>query len=107
VWWAGAGAGGVIVNDSWSVLADREPPEDVAFVGPRTTTIGTEGVTVGAGAGGDWTFADNWSAGLTLRYMNWFFPGEPAFSPTGDVASLSGRVDTFELSLLMAYRIAL
>lgn len=106
-WWAGAGAGGVIVNDSWSVLADRAPPEDVAFVGPRTTTIGTEGVTVGAGAGGDWTFADNWSAGLTLRYMNWYFPGDPEFSPTGDVASLSGRVDTFELSLLMAYRIAL
>jgi hypothetical protein len=105
--WAGGGVGGVIVNDSWSVLADREPPEDVAFVGPRTTTIGTEGFTIGAGAGADWTFADNLSAGAVFRYMNWFFPGDPAFSPTADVASLSGRVDSFELSFVMAYRIAL
>jgi hypothetical protein len=105
--WAGGGAGGIIVNDSWSVLADREPPEDTAFVGPRTTTVGTEGFTLGAGAGADYLFAENWSIGATLRYMNWFLTGDPEFSPTGDVASLSGRVDTFELSVLLAYRIAL
>jgi hypothetical protein len=105
--WVGGGAGGVIVSDTWSVRADREPPEDVAFVGPRTTNIGTEGFMVGAAGGADWLFADNWSAGATLRYMNWFFPVDPEFSPTADVASITGRVDTFELSLLMAYRIAL
>jgi len=105
--WAGGGAGGIIVSDSWSVLADREPPDDVAFVGPRATTVGTEGFTVGAGVGADWMFAENWSAGLSLRYMNWFLTGDPEFSPTGDVASLSGRVDSLEMSLLLAYRIAL
>ncbi len=105
--WAGGGAGGIIVNDSWSVLADRDPPEDTAFVGPRNTTVGTEGFTVGAGAGADYLFAENWSVGGTLRYMNWFLTGDPEFAPTGDVASLAGRVDTFELSVLVAYRIAL
>lgn len=106
-WWFGGTIGGVVVNDSWSVDADREPPEDTAFVGPRSTTIGTEGLALGIAAGGEWTFADNWAFGASARYSNWFLPSEPAFSPTGDVASLSGRVDMFDLILLLGYRIAL
>ena len=95
------------MNDSWSVRADREPVDDVAFVGPRSTTVGTEGLTAGIAGGGEWSFATNLSAGVTLRYMNWFLPGNPGSSPTADVASLSGRVDTFELGLVLGYRIAL
>jgi len=34
-------------------------------------------------------------------------PFEPATTPLGDVASLSGRVDVFELTTTLAYRLAL
>lgn len=106
-WWLGPTAGAVIVNDSWSVLADREPYADTAFVGPRAATIATEGLATGLGLGGEWSFADNWSVGASLRYSMWFLPSNPVVSPTGDTASLSGRVDVIDLGLSIAYRIAL
>jgi hypothetical protein len=106
-WWAGPTAGAVILNDSWSVLADRKPYADTATVGPRAATIGTEGLQIGAAIGGEWSFANNWSFGTTLRYASWFLPKNPERSPTGDTASLSGRVDMIDLSLTLAYRIAL
>src|SRR5262249_55564070 len=62
-WWAGPALGGVIVNDSWTVLADRKPYADTATVGPRAATIGTEGVELGGAIGGEWSFANNWSFG--------------------------------------------
>lgn len=105
--WVGATFGPVIVNDSWSVKADREPYADTAFIGPRAATIGTEGLAAGIGAGAEWRFAANWSFGTALRYASWFLPADPERSPTGDVASLSGRVDMFLLNLAIAYRIAL
>jgi hypothetical protein len=106
-WWGGATVGGVVVNDSWSVIADREPYADTAFVGPKAATIGTEGLATGLAVGGEWTFAANWSLGAHLRYSIWFLPSEPERSPTGDFASLSGRVDMFNVGLLIAYRVAL
>ena len=106
-WWGGPTVGGVVVNDSWSEKADRAPPGDTAFVGPRATTVGTEGLSVGLGIGGEWSFASNWSFGTQLRYSMWFLPSERERSPTGDLASLSGRVDMFDLGLSLAYRIAL
>jgi len=105
--WAGATIGGIVVNDSWSVKADREPYADTAFVGPRGATIGTEGLTLGACIGGEWSFATNWSLGPSLRYSNWFLPSTRVQSPTLDVASLSGRLDMIDVGLRVAYRIAL
>jgi hypothetical protein len=34
-------------------------------------------------------------------------PSEPEKSPTGDIASLSGRVDMFIFGLAIAYRLAI
>ncbi|WP_437817340.1 hypothetical protein [Sorangium sp. So ce1078] len=106
-WWAGATIGGVVVNDSWSVEADRNPYSDTAYVGPRAATIGTEGVAAGLAIGGDWAFAENWSIGSHLRYSSWFLPEQRKVSPTGDRASLSERVDMFNIGVLIAYRVAL
>ncbi|MCC6556608.1 MAG: hypothetical protein IT372_26915 [Polyangiaceae bacterium] len=106
-WWAGATVGGVVVSDSWSVKADREPYADTAFVGPRAATIGTEGLAAGLGVGAEWSFASNWSFGTQIRYSSWFLPDVPEQLPTGDLASLKGRVDMFDFSLTIAYRIAL
>lgn len=105
--WAGTTLGMVVVNDSWSVKADREPATDTAFVGPRAATLGTEGLAAGLGVGTEWSFLHNWSFGANLRYSMWFLPDEREVSPTGDVASLSGRVDMFDVGLLLSYRIAL
>jgi hypothetical protein len=106
-WWVGSTLGGVVVNDSWTVKDDREPYSDTAFVGPRAATVGTEGLASGLAFGGEWSFAENWSFGGLLRYSMWFLPDTPERSPTGDYASLKGRVDTFDLGLRLAYRIAL
>jgi hypothetical protein len=106
-WWLGGTIGGVVVNDSWSVKADREPYESASYVGPRAMTIGTEGLAAGAAIGGEWNFASNWSFGTQLRYSMWFLPSTPEVSPTGDSASLSGRVDMLDFNLVIAYRIAL
>ncbi|MEZ4301460.1 MAG: hypothetical protein R3B70_41385 [Polyangiaceae bacterium] len=105
--WVGATLGGVVVNDSWSVLADRDPYVDTDFVGPRASTLGTEGLSAGVGIGAEWSFAPSWSIGTTLRYSNWFFPESPKPLPLGDPASLSGRVDILALSVSLAYHIAL
>jgi hypothetical protein len=106
-WWAGVTLGGIIVNDSWSSKADREPASDTAFVGPRAATLGTEGFTLGACIGGEWSFAPNWSLGPSLRYSNWFLPDARKMSPTGDVASLGGRLDMIDVGVRIAYRISL
>jgi hypothetical protein len=106
-WWAGANTGVVVVNDSWSVKADREPYSDTEYVGPRAATLGTEGFSLGASIGGEWTFLGNWSLGPSLRYSSWFLPTKPAMSPTLDVASLAGRQDMFDIGIRIMYRIAL
>lgn len=105
--WVGSTIGAVIVRDAWSVSADRDPPEDTAFVGPRAVTIGTEGLAAGIAGGAEWSFADNWAFGSHLRYSNWLLPSEPQSSPQLDIASLSGRVDMFDFGISIAYLIAL
>jgi hypothetical protein len=106
-YWVGATLGGVVVNDSFSEKADRSPPSDVDIQGPRAATIGTEGLAAGIATGAEYIFWRNWSLGADFRYANWFLPTGRQILPTGDVASLSGRVDVFELGVLLAYRIAL
>jgi len=106
-WWGGLTLGAVIIKDAWTVESDRDPYADTAFVGPRAATLSTEGLTAGLAVGGEWTVAPNWFLGTTLRYASWFLPTEPLQAPTGDSASLSGRVDMIEFGLLVAYRLAL
>jgi hypothetical protein len=106
-WWAGLTLGPVIIKDAWTVDSDRDPYIDTAFVGPRAATISTEGLAAGLAVGGEWMVAPNWFLGTTMRYSSWFLPTEPQQAPTGDSASLSGRVDMLEFGLLVAYRIAL
>ncbi len=72
----------MVVNDSWSENADRNPPVDTDFVGPRAATLGTEGLTVGLCGGAEWTFLPNWSFGPSLRYSTWFLPNTRLMSPT-------------------------
>jgi hypothetical protein len=106
-WWVGATVGGVVVNDSWSVKEDRDPYTDAAYVGPRAATIGTEGLATGLALGTEWSFLKSWTAGAQVRYSIWVLPSTREESPTGDSASLSGRVDMIDLNLTIAYRIAM
>lgn len=103
----GAQAGLVVINDSWSTLADREPYSDADFIGPRAATLGTQGASFGAQAGVDWVFMRNASVGIFVRSSNFILPDERLRSPTGDTASLAGRVDVLHLGLAASYRIAL
>ncbi len=105
--WVGGTLGLVMVLDEWTVKADRDPEATVRFVGPESLVIGTEGFTTTVAAGGQWYFADSFSLGGMFRYGNWILPFEPETSPVGDVASLSGRVDVFDLTVNLAYRLAL
>ncbi len=106
-WWVGGHIGGVVVNDSWSTLADREPYADTDFVGPKAMTLATEGFVIGAGVGGHWRFADDWIFGTRFRYSNWFLPGERKLTPLGDIASLAGRIDIFDFGLVGGVRLSL
>lgn len=106
-WWGGVTLGGVIIKDTWSVITDREPYSDTAYVGPQSAMISTEGLAAGVAIGGEWTVAPNWFLGTTMRYAKWLLPDEPRHAPTGDSASLSGNVDVLDFGLLIAYRIAL
>ena len=105
--WVGTCLGLVSIRDAWRVDKDRNPPSDVKFVGPDALVVGSEGLAVSLAAGGSYIFADNFSVGGTFRYGNWVLPGEPNTSSLGDVASLSGRVDVFDLVATVAYRLAL
>jgi hypothetical protein len=106
-WWGGVTLGGVIIKDAWSVISDREPYADTAFVGPRSAMLSTEGLAAGIAVGGEWNVTRNWYVGTTLRYAKWILPTNPRQAPTTDSASLSGNVDVLDFGLLVAYRIAL
>lgn len=106
-WWGGVTLGGVVIKDAWSVISDREPYADTAFVGPKSAMISTEGLAAGLAIGGEWNVTRNWYFGTTLRYAKWLLPTNARQAPTTDSASLSGNVDVLDFGLLVAYRIAL
>ena len=97
--WIGATSGLVVINDSWTTLADREPASDTDFVGPKAMSLSSEGLTLGVGAGGHWRLAENWLFGTQFRYANWILPTERARTPVGDLASFAGRVDVIDLGV--------
>jgi hypothetical protein len=102
-WWAGAVAGIVVIADTFSTLADREPYADTAFVGPRALTLSTEGGSVGVGVGGQWRFYDRFILGTHIRYSNWIVPFERERSPLGDYASFAGRIDVLDAGIILGY----
>jgi hypothetical protein len=105
--WVGASSGLVIINDSFDTLADRDPPHDAVFVGPRSVTLATPGLSVAVGAGLDWHFARRWFFGAEVRYANWVFAGERAQTPVGDLASFAGRVDVVDVGLIAGFLVPL
>lgn len=105
--WVQTTVGLVVLNDTWTVDAERNPYEMTANIGPQSGTLGTEGLTLGAGLGAEWTFLPNWSFGPALRYSNWFLPSTRHMSPTLDVASLAGRLDIIDVAVRVTYRISL
>jgi hypothetical protein len=105
--WAGGTGGLVVVDDSWTTIANRDPTSQVELLGNYAETLGTEGLTLGAGASAEWTFLPNWSFGPSLLYSSWFLPTTRKISPTLDVASLAGRLDVIDVGIRIAYHIAL
>jgi len=99
--WGGLTGGLVIVND---LFQSQKGLTDTAVVGPRAATILTEGLTVGAGLGIAYAFAQHWRIGIAGRFSNWFLPHEPQTDPMTDAASLTGRVTAIDADVTLAYR---
>jgi len=103
--WIGATAGIVIVSDRYSI--DEANKRTWALIGPLSSTIATEGATVGALIGAEWSFAPNWAAGFSARYMQWFLPQEPATTVFLDRATLTDQQSAIHIGISCSYRIAL
>lgn len=106
-WWVGAAIGAVVINDTWTTLADREPYSDVDLIGSQAMSLATEGFAAGLEVGGSWKFHDIWWVGTSIRYSNWLLPGERDATPLGDLASLAGRVDVVETGLQLGFELFL
>ena len=103
--WLGVTGGAVIMSDRYSVEGGEK--SNVALLGPGSSTVRTEGATVGALLGAQWTFATNWAAGLSIRYARWFLPSEPMTNAFLDRATLTGSQGMLDIGILCSYRIAL
>jgi hypothetical protein len=103
--WVGATVGGVIVSDRYAIEGGEVPT--AAIIGPRSSTLRTEGGTIGALLGAQWSFAPNWALGLNARYMRWFLPSEPATTVFLDRATLTSQQSVLAVGISCSYRIAL
>ncbi len=107
--WMGVTAGGVIISDRYAVAetdSDNSASKP-AIIGPRSSTVRTEGVTVGAVLGAQWSIAPNWAVGASFRYARWFVPENAARSVFLDSATLTGQQGVLYMGLLCSYRIVL
>jgi hypothetical protein len=103
--WVGATAGIVIVSDRYAIA---EPEKRMwAFIGPRSSAVSSEGGAVGALIGAEWSFAPNWAAGFSARYMRWFLPHVPATTVFLDRATLTDQLSAIHVGFSCSYRIAL
>jgi hypothetical protein len=102
--WVGVSGGAVIVADRFTTEAGDEVPP---ILGERAVTIRTEGVAIGAQAGGSYYLSENWIAGANLRGYDWILPVGRQCSSIGDCATLSGSVLAIEFGLTIGYRLAL
>jgi hypothetical protein len=103
--WLGASVGGVIVSDRYTI--EGNDSSNAAIIGPRASTLRTEGGTVGALIGAQWSFAPNWALGLNARYMRWFLPDTPATTVFLDRATLTDSQGAILVGVSCSYRIAL
>lgn len=103
--WVGATAGIVVVSDRYSI---EDPNKRMwAIIGPLSSTVSSEGASVGALLGAEWSFAPNWAAGFSARYMRWFLPHEPAATIFLDRATLTDQQSAIHIGISCSYRIAL
>ena len=102
--WVGLSGGAVIVADRFTTETDNPVPP---ILGTPDVTIRTEGLALGAQAGGSYYLTENWIAGANLRGYHWILPESRQCSPIGDCATLSGSVQAFELGLTIGYRLPL
>ena len=103
--WVGATAGIVIVSDRYSI--DDPSKRTWALIGPLSSAVSSEGATVGALLGAEWSFAPNWAVGFSARYMRWFLPHEPATTVFLDRATLTDQQSAIHVGISCSYRIAL
>lgn len=103
--WIGATAGGVIVSDRYAIEDENAPT--AAIIGPRSSTLRTEGGAFGGLLGTQWSFAPNWAVGFTARYMQWFLPHQAATTVFLDSATLTGQQSALNFGISCSYRIAL
>lgn len=102
--WVGATGGAVIVADRYTTEGGAPTP---AIYGTRSSTVRTEGLTLGVQAGLGWNVAEQWALGLTANFDRWFLPGTRACLPIGDCATLRGGVESIGVGLSAGYRIPL
>jgi len=103
--WFGGTAGAVILSDRYAIEEDEKPR--AALIGPRASTLRTEGATLGVLIGAQWSFAPNWAAGISARYMRWFLPHEASTTVFLDRATLTDQQSVINFGLSCSYRIAL
>jgi hypothetical protein len=103
--WVGATAGIVILSDRYAI--DDPNKRTFALIGPRSSSVSSEGASVGALIGAEWSFAPNWAAGFSARYMRWFLPHEAATTVFLDRATLTDQQSAIHVGISCSYRIAL
>jgi hypothetical protein len=99
--WFGVTTGLGVVNDTFQ---SQKGLRERVIPGPRGITLLTEGFTLGGGVGLSHQLSENFRFGGGLRVSCWFLPDEPAVSPFGDRASLTGSVAVVDLGITLAYR---
>jgi len=99
--WLAGFAGLVVVSDSFASTTTT-PTSGAAFLGPSASTLTTEGLSVGVGAGAAYRLSKRWALAAALRTNVWVLPSTPARNPLGDETSLRGA--NFAYSLLGALR---
>jgi hypothetical protein len=109
--WFGVAAGALIIADRFST--DNVPPVP-SILGTSTTTVSTEGFSLGFQLGGDYLINDSLVLGLALRADRWLLPAGKAFAQgqtscdtIGDCPTLTGNVAAFEVGIKFGYRIPL
>lgn len=99
--WFDVGGGLVIVSDTFA--PDRDA-ERYAFVGRPGVTLRTEGFSLLAGLGVSVVLSEYWTVGFMGRFGIWRLPDEPARTPLGDEASLSGTNSIVYAGINVSFR---
>jgi hypothetical protein len=99
--WLGATSGLAVVSDTFR---SQRGTTDRAFVGPRGTTLRTEGFSLGVAVGLSYLLTPSWTLGTSMRTGLWVLPSKRAEDPFGDQASLRGANSFLMLAVSIGYR---